>query len=121
LRHPSFAGQKAGGLGDDYVLPQEAFPNLALVKTYTTNGQTPDSAPTATAMNTGVKTKNTMINVGEDVNVGDCAGITGNELTTFAEVASAAGKSVGVVAAARITHATPAAVYAKTVHRACCR
>ncbi len=112
-----FAGQKAGGLGDDYVLPQEAFPNLALVKTYTTNGQTPDSAPTASAMNTGVKTKNTMINVSEDVNVGDCAGITGNELTTFAELATAAGKSVGLVSTARITHATPAAVYAKTVHR----
>lgn len=99
------------------MLPQEAFPNLALVKTYTTNGQTPDSAPTASAMNTGVKTKNTMINVSEDVNVGDCAGITGNELTTFAELATAAGKSVGLVSTARITHATPAAVYAKTVHR----
>ena len=44
------AGQQAGGFGDDYVLPYEAFPNVALVRTYTTNGQTPDSAPTAAAM-----------------------------------------------------------------------
>ncbi|WP_048648985.1 alkaline phosphatase [Nitratireductor soli] len=112
-----FAGQQAGGLGDDHVLPYEAFPNLALVKTYTTNGQTPDSAPTASAMNTGVKTKNTMINVAETVNVGDCNAVAGNELTTFAELVSAAGKSVGVISTARITHATPAGVYAKTANR----
>lgn len=112
-----FSGQRAGGLGEDYVQPQEAFPHLALVKTYTTNGQTPDSAPTASAMNTGVKSKNTMINVSETVNVGDCTGIAGNELTTFAELVSAAGKSVGVVSTARITHATPAGVYAKSANR----
>ena len=112
-----FAGQKAGGLGDDYVQPHEAFPHVALVKTYTTNGQTPDSAPTATAMNTGVKTKNTMINVDESVVVGDCAAVTGKELKTFAEIVTEAGKSVGVISTARLTHATPAAVYAKTVHR----
>src|SRR5918998_1893744 len=53
-----FAGQQAGGLGDDHVLPYETFPYVALVKTYSTNGQTPDSAPTAAALNTGVKMKN---------------------------------------------------------------
>ena len=58
-----WVGQKKGGLGDDYVLPQEMFPNLALVKTYTTNGQTPDSSPTASAMNTGVKSRNGTVNL----------------------------------------------------------
>ncbi|MFN4154213.1 MAG: alkaline phosphatase [Paracoccaceae bacterium] len=112
-----FAGQKAGGLGDDHVLPYETFANSALVKTYTVNGQTPDSAPTASAMLTGVKSKNTMINVDGSVAVGDCAGLPGNELTTLSEIASGMGKSVGVISTARITHATPAAAYAKTVHR----
>lgn len=112
-----FSGQKAGLLGSEYVQPQEAFPNLALVKTYTTNGQTPDSAPTASSMNTGVKSKNGMINVDETVGVGDCANMAGHELKTFAEIVSEAGKSVGVVSTARITHATPAAVYAKTANR----
>lgn len=112
-----FSGQKKGLLGSEYVQPQEAFPHLALVKTYTTNGQTPDSAPTAGAMNSGVKQKNGMINVDPSVARGDCAGITGHELTTFAEVVSAKGKSVGVISTARLTHATPAAVYAKTVDR----
>jgi len=112
-----FSGQQAGLLGSEYVQPQETFPNLALVKTYTTNGQTPDSAPTASAMNTGVKSKNTMINVDETIAVNDCANMAGHELKTFAELASEAGKSVGVISTARLTHATPAGVYAKTVNR----
>ncbi len=112
-----FTGQQAGGLGDDYVQPHETFPNVALVKTYSSNGQTPDSAPTAAAMNSGIKTKNGMINVLDTVNVSDCvAGATAGT-KTFAEIASEMGKSVGVISTARITHATPAAVYARTVNR----
>ncbi|MDO5604880.1 MAG: alkaline phosphatase, partial [Paracoccus sp. (in: a-proteobacteria)] len=37
-----YSGQLEGGLGDDYVQPHERFPNVALVKTYTSNGQTAD-------------------------------------------------------------------------------
>ncbi|MFV0475598.1 MAG: alkaline phosphatase [Pikeienuella sp.] len=112
-----WVGQQKGGMGDDHVLPQEAFPNLALVKTYTTNGQTPDSAPTASAMNTGVKSKNGTINIDETGGYGDCDAAAKTGLSTFAEVVTGMGKSVGVVTTARITHATPAAVYAKTAHR----
>lgn len=112
-----WSGQQAGGTGDDYVQPQETFPYGALMKTYTVNGQTPDSAPTAASMNTGVKQRNEMINIDGSVAAGDCAGGKGHELTTFAEIVSGMGKSVGVVSTARITHATPAAAYAKTVHR----
>jgi alkaline phosphatase len=112
-----FSGQLAGGMGDDYVQPQETFPNMALIKTYSTNGQTPDSAPTAVAMNTGIKTKNDLIGVSDAVAVGDCAAGLANKVTTFAEIASSMGKSVGVISTARITHATPAAVYAHSAHR----
>ena len=112
-----FSGQQAGGLGDDYVQPFETFPNVALVKTYSSNGQTPDSAPTAAAMNTGIKTKNGMINVLDSVNVSDCAAGATAGATTFAEIATEMGKSVGVISTARITHATPAAVYARSVNR----
>ena len=42
-----FQGQENGGFGDEHVQPHEAFPYLALVKTYNLNAQTPDSAPTA--------------------------------------------------------------------------
>lgn len=112
-----FEGQKAGGLGDDFVQPHEAFPYSALVKTYSTNGQTPDSAPTATALNAGIKTKNDLINIPDSVAVNDCAAGLATETTLFSDIATAAGKSVGVVSTARITHATPAATYARTVNR----
>ena len=114
-----FAGQAEGGMGDDYVLPHEAFPNLALVKTYNINAQTPDSAPTAAAMNTGVKQRFNLLNLSEDAIAEDCATEAGHELTTFAEIVSGEdmGKAVGFVTTARVTHATPAAVYAKTAYR----
>lgn len=112
-----WAGQQAGGMGDDYVQPQEAFPELALVKTYNINAQTPDSAPTAGAMNTGVKQRFNVINVGENAVNGKCETEAGNELTLFSELMTEAGKSVGAVTTARLTHATPAAVYAKTADR----
>jgi len=112
-----FAGQQAGGLGEDYVLPYETFPSLALVKTYNLNAQTPDSAPTGGAMNSGIKQRFNLINLGPNAITQDCATEAGNELTVFSEIATEMGKSVGVVSTARLTHATPAALYAKTAYR----
>ncbi|WP_116085021.1 alkaline phosphatase [Tropicimonas sp. IMCC34011] len=112
-----FAGQAEGKLGEEHVLPYETYPNLALAKTYNINAQTPDSAPTAGAMNTGVKQVFNTINLSEEGIHDQCESEEGNKLTTFAELASDAGKSVGIVTSARITHATPAAVFAKTANR----
>ena len=113
-----FVGQSEGGLGEDHVLPYEttAF-HSALVKTYNINAQTPDSAPTAGAMNTGVKQRFNLINLGENAIHDDCSTVAGNELTTFAEIVTGMAKSVGILSTARLTHATPAAVYAKTANR----
>ena len=80
-----FTGQEQGGYGDEYVQPQEAFPNLALVKTYTTNGLTPDSAPTAAAFNSGVKAKNDVINVTDAVAVDDCEAGAADPVTLLSE------------------------------------
>ena len=112
-----WAGQQEGGLGDDYVQPHETFPHLALVKTYNVNAQTPDSAGTGTAMMAGVKTNIGIIGVDQDVKRGDCSLLPGNTVTAISEFADAIGKSVGVVSSARITHATPASMYAKTADR----
>ncbi|MFZ7093868.1 alkaline phosphatase [Primorskyibacter sp. 2E233] len=113
-----FAGQKEGQLGEEHVLPYETPEfHSALVKTYNINAQTPDSAPTAGAMNTGVKQRFNLINLGGDAIHDDCSTVAGNELTTFAEIVTGMDKSVGVVSTARITHATPAAVYSKTANR----
>lgn len=112
-----WAGQQEGGFGDDYIQPFEAFPNLALVKTYNVNAQTPDSAGTGTAMMSGIKTKAGIIGVNENVVRGDCSTIVGNTVLSMNEVMHGMGKATGVVSTARITHATPASGYAKTVDR----
>lgn len=113
-----FAGQQEGKLGEEHVLPYETFPYLALAKTYNTNAQTPDSAPTASAMNTGVKSKFRTINVTEKAVATDCSTWDGDQLKLFSEIVTDMDKSVGIVSTARLTHATPAAVYVRTVNRA---
>lgn len=112
-----WAGQQEGGFGDEYNQPHELFPNLALVKTYNVNAQTPDSAGTGTAMLAGIKTKAGIIGVNENVNRGDCATLEGNTVLSMNQIADIMGKATGVVSTARLTHATPAASYAKSVDR----
>jgi alkaline phosphatase len=66
-----------------------------------------DSASTATAMTTGVKTYNGSINVDP----------AGQQLRTIAHRMQAAGFAVGAVSSVPISHATPAAAYAHNVTR----
>ena len=51
-----FEGQSKGVDGERNKLSFEKLPYLALSKTYSANQQTPDSAPTMTAIVTGIKT-----------------------------------------------------------------
>ncbi|WP_370337942.1 alkaline phosphatase [Parvularcula marina] len=111
------AGQKQGGPGEDHVLNFETMPFTGLSKTYNTNMQTPDSAGTATAMLTGHKTKAGVINVDETIIRGSCESSKGKELSSMMKVANDTGRSVGVISTARITHATPATVYASSADR----
>ena len=112
-----YAGQKAGGLGEDHQLSFERFPAVALSKTYNTNQQTADSAGTMTAMITGVKTLAGVLSVDGSVRRGDCASGQGAAVPSLIEEAEAAGLATGVVSTARITHATPGATYAHVVER----
>ncbi|WP_078083061.1 alkaline phosphatase [Microbulbifer mangrovi] len=111
------AGQQQGLAGEEYQLSFEQFPYAGLIKTYNTNQQTPDSAGTATAMVTGVKTKAGVLSVDESVARGDCAASLEAPLTTALELAEGLGKSTGLVSTARVTHATPGATYAKVPER----
>jgi alkaline phosphatase len=61
-----------------------------------------DSAAAATALYTGVKTKNGRISTDPD----------GRKLVTIAEIADGLGKSTGIVTSVAFSHATPAAVFA---------
>lgn len=110
-------GQMRGEMGEENFLSFERFPYTGLVKTYNTNQQTPDSAGTMTAMATGIKTKAGVLNIAPNGLRGDCDSSKGFELTTIFEYAEAQGLSTGVVSTARITHATPAATFAKTPER----
>ena len=112
-----FAGQKDGATGEEYQLSFEKFPVAGFAKTYNTNQQTPDSAGTMTAMVSGVKTKAGIIGYPDSALRADCSSAKGNELVTAVELAEMAGMSTGVVSTARITHATPAATYAKSPER----
>ncbi|MCZ4252856.1 alkaline phosphatase [Pseudoalteromonas shioyasakiensis] len=111
------AGQLEGKLGEEHQLSFETLPFSGFAKTYNVDAQTPDSAGTMTAMASGVKTDAGVIGVDEDIERGNCATVAGNELVTATELAEIAGKSTGIVSTARITHATPAATYAKSADR----
>ena len=112
-----FAGQKEGATGEEYQLSFDKFPVAGFAKTYNINQQTPDSAGTMTAMVSGVKTKAGVIGYPDSALRANCNSAKGNELVTAVELAEMAGMSTGVVSTARITHATPAATYAKSPER----
>lgn len=111
------AGQIKGLMGEENILPYDTFPNVALTKTYNSNAQVPDSAGTATAWSTGIKTKQGVLGVGPETLRGDCASALENRLTSLFELAEAVGMSTGTLSTARITHATPAANYAHSADR----
>lgn len=112
-----FDGQTRGEEGEENFLSFEHFPYIAMSKTYNTNAQTPDSAGTMSAMVTGIKTKAGVLSVSDAVKRGDCASALGAEELTLGELSEMAGMATGVVTTARVTHATPGAVYAHSADR----
>ena len=111
------AGQLEGEMGEEHQLSFETMPFSGFVKTYNVDAQTPDSAGTMTAMASGVKTDAGVLGIDEAVERGNCASGKGHELVTSLELAEIAGKATGIISTARITHATPAATYAKSAER----
>ena len=84
-------GQLRGESGEENQLSFETLPFLALSKTYSVNQQTSDSAPTMSAMVTGIKTKDGLISVNHNVVRGDYTTVAGNEVTTILELAEQRG------------------------------
>jgi alkaline phosphatase len=110
-------GEAAGVDGESFVTAMDRLDHTALVKTYSHDGQVSDSAPTATAILAGVKTRNGVIGVGPEVVVGDCVSGLANPVPSLLGMAQAAGLATGVVTTTGITHATPAAAFAQTPQR----
>ncbi|GEA60788.1 alkaline phosphatase [Vibrio comitans] len=114
-------GQVQGGLGEDHKVIFETFPHTAFSKTYNADAQTPDSAGTMTAMMTGVKNRQAVLGMDEEVHYvgGDdyCDDYQNNQLVTALDLAKMAGKSTGVVTTTTVTHATPAGTYGAVPNR----
>ena len=108
-----FDGQSQGKKGEEHQLAFDSFENVALVKTYNTNAQVPDSAGTATAILSGYKTNIGAVNVPPallDARSPDSCNPDALP-PHLTKRSHDAGKAVGIVSTARITHATPAAMY----------
>lgn len=81
----------------DYGTVLNQIPHHGLATTHSADAAVTDSAASATALSTGVKTNNGVI--GKDPQ--------GNDLTTMAERARAAGKKVGIITDEDLSGATP--------------
>lgn len=102
-----YKGQLEGRSGEEELLEFDEFPNVGLAKTYNVDKQVPDSAGTATALFTGVKTNYGV--VGMDIieaNSSQSESVT-PKLTSIIDWAISAKKKTGFVTTTRVTHATP--------------
>jgi len=82
-------------------------PHGGFVKTHSANSWVTDSAAAGTALASGFKTNNGMINILPD----------GTVVPTIFEIAKAYGVKTGIIVTCRVTHATPAAFYAHVKSR----
>ena len=110
-------GQLRGESGEDNRLSFEEFPFTALSKTYSVDQQVSDSAPTISAIVTGVKTNEGVLSVNQNARRRDYRTVKGNEVKSLLEMAEENGLSTGLVTTTRLTHATPAACYSHTPER----
>nr|XP_002739529.2 PREDICTED: alkaline phosphatase, tissue-nonspecific isozyme-like [Saccoglossus kowalevskii] len=113
-----YKGQLAGQTGEEFVLGFEGLPRAGLIKTYNTDFQVPDSAGTATAILSGVKTNRGVIGYDYSVKRTDCGSVTEEaKLESIFDLAVKEGKSTGIISTKSITNASPASVYAHTPER----
>ncbi|KAF5292048.1 hypothetical protein FQR65_LT11314 [Abscondita terminalis] len=115
-----YKGQRSKELsGEEFLLSFDKFPNIALAKTYNVDRQVPDSAGTATAIFTGVKSRYKMIGLDARNTLGvfDENDYDEGKLSSIMSWAQSVKKRTGFVTTTRVTHATPAATYAHSLHR----
>lgn len=88
---------EAGSLYRNAPLTMQKFPYMTTVETRSATDKVTDSAAAATALATGVRTKNGV--VGKDLDM--------NDLTTIVDIAASLGKRTGVIATEELYGATP--------------
>ena len=117
-----FDGQIKGNSGEGNVLFMETLDHMCMAKTYNIDAQCPDSAATMHAIMTGYKTKIGTMGYSKEVVRSDITstkegGGSAVKQKTMLEIFEEMGRATGVVSTAAITHATPAACYAKSINR----
>ena len=117
--------------GEEGTLAIDRFPETALVRTYSRNAQSADSAAAMSAYMTGLKVDNEVLSQTADTRPYDesnrpnaahsetsCPAVgNGKPAPTLLELAKASGRSVGIVTTARVTQAVTAASYAHLCQR----
>ncbi|XP_030751322.1 membrane-bound alkaline phosphatase-like [Sitophilus oryzae] len=116
---PTIAATRVYLGGEEMSLSFEEFPYTGLSKTYCVDHQTADSACSATAYLGGVKSNSGTIGVTAAVNKENCTAMNmkENQVDSVARLFQMKGKKTGLVTTTRVTHASPAGVYAHTANR----
>lgn len=118
LQTSAVARVHAGG-DEKHSLSFDKFPYMGLSKTYCVDRQVPDSAATATAFFTGVKTNYGLVGVDSNVRRYNCEDHANKNYHTksIADWAMDAGKAAGLVTTVHVTHASPSPLYAHSANR----
>lgn len=114
---PTVAAARMSMGKEEAELSFDKFPHYGLTKTYCVDMTVPDSACTATAYLSGVKCNYRGIGVNANIGSTQCDISEDDFVYSIAQWAQNAGKGTGIVTTARITHASPAGVYANVPHR----
>lgn len=118
LQTSAVARVHAGG-DEKHNLAFDKFPYMGLSKTYCVDRQVPDSATTATAFFTGVKTNYGLVGLDSNVRRYNCEDHANKDYRTtgLGHWALDAGKAAGFVTTVRVTHASPSPMYAHSANR----
>ena len=102
---------------EENELSFEKFPHFGLSRTYCVDDQVADSACSAVAFLSGVKTNYRLLGLNANVLSRQCEVNENDYVESILSWAQKSKKATGVVSTARITHATPAGAYAHVAHR----
>ncbi|KAG5683695.1 hypothetical protein PVAND_012961 [Polypedilum vanderplanki] len=119
MSHYSIAGARLLMGGEEKKLYFENFPYTASSKTYCVDLQVSESACTAVAYLSGVKTNDGVIGINAKSSSANCADSIdeSNYVDSIATWFQDKNRSTGVVTTTRITHASPAGLYAHVTNR----
>ncbi|XP_076359342.1 alkaline phosphatase-like [Tachypleus tridentatus] len=110
-------GQHRGQSGEETSLAFDKFEHVALAKTYNIDSQVGDSGACATALLSGVKSRYETLGLDDSGLYENCLSSITARIPCLTDWTQQEGKATGLVTTTRVTHATPAAMYAHSASR----